>query len=139
MGNQAPPPIAGGARAAGQPVIRPWPPLSRRDDVDDPATTLGAELDIAADQGEEGVVTTAAHAAAGVEVRAALPDDDLARVDELTAVALHTEPLGVRVPTVLGRGCALLVCHVESFDAFVGVRSAHALMSVTLTWVYFLR
>src|SRR6478672_9176621 len=85
--------------------------LGGRDHVDDAAAALGAELDVAADQGEQRVVAAAADAAARVEVGAALAHDDLAGVDQLAAVALHTEPLGVRVPTVLGRGRALLVCH----------------------------
>src|SRR6476619_3875753 len=85
--------------------------LGGREDVHDATAALGAELDVAADEGEQRVVATTADAAAGVEVGAALPDDDLAGVDELAAVALHAEALGVRVPTVLGRGCALLVCH----------------------------
>src|SRR3712207_9126690 len=42
-----------------------------------------------------------------------LPDDDLAGLDDLAAEALHAEALGVRVATVAGRRCALLVCHVE--------------------------
>ena len=43
-----------------------------------------------------------------------LADDDLAGVDDLAAVALHTETLGVGVATVLGRRRALLVCHLFS-------------------------
>src|SRR3712207_7203242 len=39
-----------------------------------------------------------------------LPDDDLAGLDDLAAEALHAEALGVRVATVAGRRCALLVC-----------------------------
>src|SRR3982751_543928 len=93
--------------------VRSGRSLPGRDDVHDPATALGAELDVAADEREQGVVAAATHAATGVEVGAALAHDDLARVEELPAVALHAEPLGVGVPTVLGRGRALLVCHEE--------------------------
>ena len=50
----------------------------RRDDVDDLAAALGAELDVAGDEREERVVAAAADAVTGVEVRAALTDDDLA-------------------------------------------------------------
>src|SRR5690242_19756671 len=85
--------------------------LADRDDVDDATPPLGAELHVALDEREQGVVTAATDAVARVEVRAALADDDLAGVDELAAVALHAEALGVGVPTVLGRGRALLVCH----------------------------
>src|SRR3546814_4298789 len=84
------------------------------DDVHHAATATGAELDRTGGEGEQGVVATAADVGAGVEVRAALADDDLARVDALAAEALDAETLGVRVATVLGRGCALLVCHLFS-------------------------
>src|SRR6188472_224731 len=67
--------------------------LAGRDDVDDATTTPGAELHVAVDEREQGVVTTATDAVAGVEVGAALPDDDLAGVDELAAVALDAEAL----------------------------------------------
>src|SRR4051812_136727 len=104
------------AFSAGRPfaayVFRPRPSsLGSGDDVDDAATALRAELDVAADQREQGVVPAAADPAAGVEVGAALAHDDLAGVDELAAVPLDAQPLGVGVPTVLGRGRALLVCH----------------------------
>ena len=48
---------------------------------------------------------------AGVEVRAALADDDLAGLDDLAAEALDAEVLGVGVAPVARRGCALFVCH----------------------------
>ena len=64
------------------------------------------------DQREQGVVAAAADPVARVEVGAALPDDDLAGVDQLAAEALDAEPLGVGVATVARRGRALLVCHV---------------------------
>ena len=83
-------------------------------DVDDAAAAAGAELDLARDQREQGVVAAATDAVARVEVGAALADDDLAGVDQLAAEALHAQPLGVGVPTVAGRGRALLVCHVAA-------------------------
>src|SRR5690349_8144970 len=89
------------------------PGLRRRDDVDDLAAALGAELDRARRQGEQGVVATAADVGAGVEVGAALTHDDLAGLDDLAAEALDAEVLRVRVATVAGRGRALLVCHVS--------------------------
>ena len=66
-----------------------------RFDVDGLAAALGAELHRSGDEGEQRVVAAAAHAITGVEVRATLADDDLARVDELTAEALHAEALCV--------------------------------------------
>src|SRR6476619_743702 len=59
----------GRLRWSGNALVSGWVgsgSLPGRDDVDDPATTLGAELDIAADQREQGVVAAAAHAGAGV-------------------------------------------------------------------------
>ena len=85
-----------------------------RDDVDDATTALATELDGATDEGEQGVVTAAADAAARVEVRAALADDDLTGVDDLAAEALHAQPLRVGVAAVLGGRRALLVCHLFS-------------------------
>ena len=61
---------------------------------------------------EQRVVAAAADAETRVEVGAALAHDDLAGLDDLAAEALHAEALGVRVATVTGRRCALLVCHV---------------------------
>ena len=73
---------------------------SVRDDVDDPAAAAGAELDVPADEREQRVVVATADAGAGVEVGAALADDDLAGVDELAAEALDAEALGVGVAAV---------------------------------------
>src|SRR6266699_4883038 len=84
-----------------------------RDDVHGPAAVAPGELNRAADQREQRVVAAAADALAGVEVRAALADEDLARVHDLTAVTLDAEALGLGVAAVAaGRG-ALLVCHLR--------------------------
>ena len=50
--------------------------------------------------GEQRVVAATADVHAGVEVGAALADQDLAGLDDLAAEALDAEPLGVRVATV---------------------------------------
>src|SRR3954463_6198574 len=71
-----------------------------RDDVDHPTTTPGGELDVAADEREQRGGTTAAPTGAGVEVGAALANDDLAVVDELTTEPLDAEALGGGVATV---------------------------------------
>src|SRR4051794_32577713 len=81
------------------------------DDADDAAAALVAELHGAGDQGEQRVVAAAADVVAGVEVGAALADQDLARVDLLATEALDPEPLGVGVAAVARGGRALLVCH----------------------------
>src|ERR1700712_1334653 len=69
-------------------------------DVHDAAAAGGAELDSAGRQGEQRVVSTASDACAGVEVGAALADDDFAGLDDLTAEALHAQVLSVGVTTV---------------------------------------
>src|SRR5690606_4328380 len=102
-----------------------------RNDVHDLAAAAGAELDGTRQQREQRVVAATAHARAGVEVGAALTDQDLTRADDLTAEALHAEPLGIRVATVPGGRCALLVCHLSSVPYF-----AAAGILVTLIAVY---
>ena len=59
-----------------------------------------------------GVVAAAADAVTGVEVRAALTDDDLAGAHLLAAEALDAESLCVGIAPVPRAGCALLVCHL---------------------------
>ena len=86
--------------------------LRDRDDVDDLAAALRTELDRAGLEGEQRVVTATADVGAGVEVGAALTDDDLAGEDLLAAEPLHAEALCVGVTTVTGGACALFVCHV---------------------------
>jgi len=74
--------------------------LSVLNDVDDLAATLRAELDSSCDEGEKCVVATTADSGTGVEVCSALANDDLAGLDDLAAVTLYTEVLGVRVATI---------------------------------------
>src|SRR5438552_3674582 len=50
-------------------------------------------------------------AVSGGVLGAALPDQDRARVDDLSAVHLHAEHLRVRVAAVARRAAAFLVCH----------------------------
>ncbi len=65
-------------------------------------------------EGEKCVVAAAADVDAGMEVRAALPDDDLAGLDDLAAEALDAEALRVGVATVARGAGALLVCHFRT-------------------------
>jgi hypothetical protein len=74
--------------------------LCALNDVDDLAATLCAELNRASDESEERVVATTSDARAGVEVGSALADNDFAGLDDLAAVTLYTEVLGVRVATI---------------------------------------
>src|SRR5580700_4024291 len=83
-----------------------------RFDVHRSATAVLGELDLPGHQGEQRVVVAAADTLARVEVRATLPDDNLARVHELAAEALHAKPLRVGVATVAAGRRALLVCHL---------------------------
>src|ERR1700722_1069611 len=71
-----------------------------RADAHGPAAVSPAELHRPADQREQRVVAAAPHALAGVEVRAALAHDDLARVHQLAAVALDAQALGLGVTAV---------------------------------------
>ena len=82
---------------------------------------------VPADEREQRVVVATADTGAGVEVGAALANDDLAGVDELTTEALDAEALGVGVAAVAGRTGALLVCHrvsptlvLDAGDAYLG-------------------
>jgi hypothetical protein len=63
-------------------------------------------------QCKQGVIAAAADTVAWVEVGTALPDDDLAGVDQLAAEPFDAEPLRIGVPTISGRRRSLLVCHV---------------------------
>ena len=76
--------------------------LDALNDVDDLATALCAKLNRARYESEERVVATATNTFAGVEVGAALTNEDFAGLDDLTAVALHAEVLGVGVAPVTG-------------------------------------
>src|SRR6218665_3447326 len=91
--------------------------LGRHDDVDDLAATARPEGLGARGEGEQGVVAATADVHTGVEVRAALADEDLAGLDDLATEALHAQALGVGVATVARGARALLVCH--DMPAFV--------------------
>src|SRR5829696_3448579 len=113
---------ARGARGPGGSTRRaPWGLLRRggelggrrvgREDRHDAAAATGRELHDAGRLGEEGVVAAHADAVAGLEARAALPDDDLAAGDDLAGEHLHAEALGVRVAAVAAGAESLLMSH----------------------------
>lgn len=58
------------------------------------------KLHVASDEREEGVILALADVFSGLMLRAALPDENGARVDELSAETLHTQPLTVRIAAV---------------------------------------
>src|SRR5262249_40469741 len=91
--------------------------LGRRfgDDADGPPATHAPERHYPADQGEQSVIPAAAHAGPGMEMSAALADQDLARVDPLAAEALHAQSLSRGVTPVAAGRRALLVCHRQLF------------------------
>ena len=67
------------------------------------------ELDLAVAQSEQGVVAALAHVHAGVDVGAALTDQNVAGQNELTVAALHAQTLGLRVAAVPGGANALFM------------------------------
>src|SRR5688572_12751381 len=60
------------------------------------------ELDHAADLGKQGVILAATYVQPGLDAGAALPHDDGSAGDRLAAERLHSQPLRIRVATVLG-------------------------------------
>jgi hypothetical protein len=82
-------------------------------DVDDPTAAARAEFNGTCLQSEQGVVAATANACTGVEVGAALADDDLAGGNYLAAEALDAEVLGVGVTTVASGARAFFVCHLK--------------------------
>ena len=70
-----------------------------------------------------------AYILAGVVNRAALTDDDVARLCELTAEQFDAESLAFRLTAVLGTTYTFLVCHVFS------VLKVYATISSTRTCV----
>jgi hypothetical protein len=77
--------VSGTEPAAGEPSGRSLGELGHGNDVDDTTATLGPELDGTGSESEQRVVATTADEVTRVEVRAALADDDLARLDDLAA------------------------------------------------------
>src|SRR5262249_19168782 len=80
-------------------------------DVDELAAAARTELHDAVGGREQRVVAALADVESGVELGAALANDDRSRGDRLAAVTLHTQPLRVGVTTVAGGAGALLLRH----------------------------
>ena len=88
---------------------------------------LALELDMTVNQSEQGIVAADTDIVAGMDVRASLTNQNVAREDELTVRALHAQSLGLGITTVLSRTAALLMCeelktdfqhllHLHNFD-----------------------
>src|SRR5947207_6535729 len=75
---------------------------------------LVLELDLTVDHGEQGVVRRPAHVQPGVELGAALLDEDGPGGDELSGEAFHAQILGAGVAAVAGGADAFLVSHFDS-------------------------
>lgn len=73
-----------------------------------------AERHRAVYQCEQRVVLAHADVLARVVHRAALTDDDVASLCELTAEQFDAEPFAFRLAAVLGTTYTFLVCHVDS-------------------------
>ena len=78
------------------------------------ALALLAESDRTVDQREERMILTHAYVLTGVVNRAALTNDDVARLCELTAEQFDAESLAFRLAAVLRTTYTFLMCHVAS-------------------------
>jgi hypothetical protein len=74
--------------------------LNARDDVHDAPTSVLTEFDGTRRECEQRVVAPAADISTGVEMSAALTNENLACIDYLTAETLHTKTLGIGVTSV---------------------------------------
>src|SRR6516165_9635947 len=112
----------------------------RRDDADGLASALDPELDGSGFLGEQRVIAAATDARAGMELGAALTDQDFAGLDDLAAEPLHAQPLRGRVAAIARAGSALLVCHLYGLRSVLSVLSvlrltAHHAIPVTFRTV----
>src|SRR5450432_2101053 len=89
-------------------------------DRDDRARAGLGELHGAALEREQREVLACPDVVAGVDLRADLADEDVAREHELAVVALDAAALAVRVATVAGAALTLLVCHFVLPNAYMG-------------------
>ena len=74
------------------------------------ARVAGLEADDAVDLGEQRIILADADVGAGMEVRTALANKNVAREDELTVRALRPETLALAVSAVTGRTDAFFMC-----------------------------
>jgi hypothetical protein len=61
----------------------------------------------------ESVIPSDPHIQSWVEMGAPLTHQNVASLDELTAVALHSQPFGVRVASVASTACPFLMSHTD--------------------------
>ena len=74
------------------------------------AAVFCLKTDDAVDLGVKGVILADTDVGAGMEVSAALPDENIAREDKLTVSTLGPQTLGFAFTTVAGASYALFMC-----------------------------
>jgi hypothetical protein len=74
--------------------------LTDRDHIHYATTASATKFHGSRSEGEEGVIFASAHIGSGVEVSAALANQDLTAIDYLTAETLDSQILGIRVATI---------------------------------------
>ena len=72
-------------------------------------TAKALKADFAVGQCKEGIIAADAYIQAGMDLCATLPDEDVARQDELAVRTLRAEALRLAVAAVVGRTGALLM------------------------------
>lgn len=73
--------------------------------------TFRTEVDGAGDLGEQGMILAHADIIAGMDLRAALADNDTTGRDQLAAVALYPQSFGIRITTISGTATCFFMCH----------------------------
>jgi hypothetical protein len=76
------------------------------------------EADVAVDQGENCVIAAEPDVFPGEELRAALPDNDVAGHDQLAAESFYTEPFADAVAAVLNAALSFFMSHDLSLFRF---------------------
>jgi len=77
------------------------------------APVAAVEADVTVGKGEKRMIAAHADVVTGVELGAALADENGAGGDELTAVPLHAETLAVAVAAVACGSLSFFMCHDE--------------------------
>lgn len=82
------------------------------------------KLHFAVNQGKQRIIRTTANVVAGVDVRAALLDEDVARKDKLAVRPLRAKALGLGITAVTGGAHSLFMCEQLQvyFKHFVHLR-----------------
>jgi hypothetical protein len=76
----------------------------------DPGAGL-IEFDFTIDESEQRPVASGSNVVAGDKFRSALPDEDAARSNELTAISFHAQPFADAIAPVADAALTFLMCH----------------------------